>query len=68
MCTIIKFPYIPKTVNKDIKVDVDLFDLHCPHCGAPEVNPMTDLLNIRAYKVEVDGYWYSHCLCCGEWF
>lgn len=46
-----------------------LTDLHCPHCGVPELNPQTRLLNIRAYKVTDDhGYIWSHCLCCDNWF
>jgi|GEM_PF-6469097 len=36
--------------------------MNCPVCKAPEVNPETGLLNIRAYKVhDYHGFW-SHCL------
>jgi hypothetical protein len=44
-------------------------DLCCPECKEPELNPETGLLNFRGFKVmDDDGYWWSHCLTCDEWF
>ena len=40
--------------------------MECPNCGAPEVNEKTDLLNIRGYKVHIEGEWWSECLACEE--
>jgi len=36
----------------------------CPNCGAPELNAETGLLNIRGYKVHMQGHWWSNCLAC----
>lgn len=42
--------------------------MNCIICGAPEVNPATGLLNVRALKINMDGAWWSHSLCCSAWF
>jgi len=41
-------------------------ELTCPHCKSPELNPATNLLNIRGFKVESGGHWWSHCLVCSD--
>jgi cytochrome c-type biogenesis protein CcmH/NrfF len=46
-------------------------ELRCPRCGAHEVaNPDAPLdqqrLNIRGFKVFVNGDWRSQCLKCSE--
>jgi len=51
-------------------VTVTVSEVTCPRCRAPEVNPETDLLWIRGFKVDPgDGTgWNSHCLRCHCWF
>ena len=40
-------------------------EIICPHCGATELHPNnTNMLLIRAYKVEAGGVWHSQCLVC----
>jgi hypothetical protein len=48
--------------------------IFCPVCNAPELAPPhTHWVEgakfvIRAYKVELDGHWWSQCLrCSGAW-
>jgi len=38
--------------------------LRCPKCHAPEVNPATNMLFIRAYKVDN----WSQCLVCAGYY
>lgn len=47
--------------------------LTCPCCGCGEVVDNTlpiaqQRLNIRGYKIEKDGRWWSECLPCKTWF
>lgn len=54
--------------DEEVKIVV-MTGLHCPKCKQPEVNPKTGLLNFRGLKVMDDnGYWWSHCLTCDNWF
>ena len=39
-----------------------IVDIECPVCGAPEVNPDTDMLNIRALKVFDSAGAWSCCM------
>ena len=51
-------------------VTVTVKDCWCPRCDSPEVNPDTQLLWIKGYKVQTDARhgWQSHCLRCHCWF
>jgi hypothetical protein len=46
-----------------IKVHSD--ELICPRCHSPEMKDK-DTLNIRAFKVNIDGVWHSQCLVCKD--
>jgi hypothetical protein len=54
--------------DMNYKIAVDHNGMTCPECGKPELNPNTNRLNIRAYKVLSEGHWWSHCLRCDHWF
>ena len=50
------------------KIVITVADRACPRCGAPEVNPDTDKLFVRGFKVHSHGKWQSHCMRCHIWF
>ncbi len=41
-------------------------DVSCPKCGAVEMNEDGKTVNIRGFKVEMNGKWWSQCLICAE--
>lgn len=45
-------------------------DLVCPKCGAHESHPTNpEWVLIKGFKVCTgDGYWWSHCLVCAEYY
>lgn len=51
---------------------IQLKGLHCPKCKAPEYRRPDQahpgMLNIRGFKVEIDGYWWSQCLVCAGYY
>lgn len=43
--------------------------VQCPKCKLPEINEKTGLLNFDGFKVmDDDGYWWSKCFNCNDWF
>jgi hypothetical protein len=51
------------------RVTIRVSQPQCPKCKLPELDEKTGLLNFRGYKVMDDnGYWWSHCLKCLDWF
>lgn len=46
----------------------DPHKLQCPVHHVPEVNPDTDKLFIRAYKVTDGGHIWSQCLICSGFY
>jgi hypothetical protein len=43
-------------------MNIEVKDAFCPICGAPEVDPETDKLLVRGFKVFNNGHWWSQCI------
>jgi hypothetical protein len=51
-----------------MKIEYHPWELRCPRCKSPEVNPKTGKLFIRGFKVtDEKGHW-SQCLVCSNYY
>jgi hypothetical protein len=51
-----------------MKIQAKSWELQCPRCKLPEVNPLTGKLFLRAFKVSDNHGDWSQCLVCSGYY